>query len=1561
MAYLRWLHKSWNVIWTFIGVLVLSITLLAVAAFGVMQLQTVKDRIAIELENRFSQDFEGVLTIGHLDGLMPIQMQLQDVRIYPDSLEHRPVLQTNSITIGLDVWSLLQNRIVIKALQIENVDGILDPESDFSIDKAFVRKTIPQNTSGRSPVQPNVQIIIPSVSIENGNLLYRNALPAENRYSSGDSLHLNNIQLDVFFEYSNNQRFVDIDLLQFEIPELDIPPVSVYGQIYNDERYLELNALNINMGKTALRIGAEADGVNLLLGEVGHQFSEAELSFNVDRMEVEPSHLSYFVPDIPVLPASVKGSVRGEGKLDALQFTNVEISLSESYAQLYGTLNNIQNPSQLYYNASLDALILSEQELDYLIPGITQAQKKALSATRVEGNVSGTTDTTLANLHTFNAERGTLDMQARVNWEQNNAFEAQFQTDSLDLGYLFHPKIQSTRLTLTGEIKSSAADLRNSKGGLVINGGSGVVDNRTYSRLSILVNWENGIFNPSLSTEVGESILNTTGRIDLQGKVPSYQLEGDAKHIFVNDLIQNEQLKKVFADFEFDVDAEGNNWDNLNGQLSLDVIKAIAGEDTLDRHQIYMDLNKPDEPKRILRLTSTAFDVTLTGNFNPSNVGVLGRQWKNYFTERMQQELFFESVQPDLTGTDIVENQSIELTGRLKNMALIRSYLPEFPAILSGAKINSTLNINSHRLLFNSTLVDSRTKINRFEADSLMLQVTGSFRRESKLKDFAGIQFEGYAADVDYGFLKGKNASLSVNLNRDSLQISSSIPQLAEKARFELEAAAKISPNALTLYIHDFNVGSEGYSWTNRATPLIRYQANDKLLLQDFIFESDSQFVEINGTFSNATEDSVNYRLEDVQLSRLSELIAGRISFGGILNGTFTTRTLTKVPTIQGDIEVEALNLDETLVGDITINSRYNDEQKRFNTTIISTTDSTKYPDYFADSGRKGQQFEIDGYVLAPKGGDFPEADSLFKFDVDFENIDMWILPLIGPKVFAQGGGRAKGSGIIWGNLDTYDFESTFDVGESEPAFIRPNFLDTYYYAQGNLTFTRHEGLSFNDIYLIDPSGGSAILGGWYDLNDFADVDSMYITLDMDEFQFLNSSFDPTAAFFGKAYGSSVVSISGSNLNPVLRTEQPVVISDFSEISIPLLEETELDEGNRFIRFVDTFDIDEITGSSGNRNIREQLTGDGELQEDELTFAERFTLDLQFVAYNPMTVRLIFDPVTGDIITANGTGRIRILLEDEQVSMFGRFDITDGRYQFVSGDIFTRRFELEPGGTIIWQGDPANARLNLNAIYSARPDINTLSTGGARDPENAQRVPVDLVLNVNGTISSIENNFYFQLPKTYQSQQSSTLATQLASINRDENLKLIQAANFMLMGDFIPVSSAGTSQNALLSENISGSAAVLNPLLSSQVINPLLSNQVNSLLNSDLSSLDVDFNLNTYNQIDLGVALRLYNDKLILRREGQITGRQSNIGDLGATYQINQTFALTAFHRQDLTFGTLNSTEQSQQSQDINGVGVEAKVSFNTWQQFFDRLFSPFRKLFGSTDKKKNQEEITEI
>ncbi|HET6527943.1 MAG TPA: hypothetical protein VFG39_04255, partial [Balneolaceae bacterium] len=244
-----------------------------------------------------------------------------------------------------------------------------------------------------------------------------------------------------------------------------------------------------------------------------------------------------------------------------------------------------------------------------------------------------------------------------------------------------------------------------------------------------------------------------------------------------------------------------------------------------------------------------------------------------------------------------------------------------------------------------------------------------------------------------------------------------------------------------------------------------------------------------------------------------------------------------------------------------------------------------------------------------------------------------------------------------------------------------------------------------------------------------------------------------------------------------------------------------------------------------------------------------------------------------------------------------------------------------------------------------------------------QSAPVDLIVEINGTINSVENSYYFRLPTSMDLSTGSTITYAINQINRDEQRKLLQATSILFTGEFIPTTGPD-SPAASLGESIKGTS-VLNPLISNQLISPLLSNQINALLNSDVSRLDVDFNLNAYNEVDLGIALRLYNDRLVLRREGRITGgEQSRIGDLNATYQIQQGLSVTAFHRQDQVLGSLGtSSSQAGDVADVNGIGLEAKVHFNTWQGLWHRIGNFFEGIFGggSDDKEKQTTETRNL
>lgn len=1551
---LRWLHKTWSVFWTFLGITIAIAILFGILGFGVLQLPASKKYIVSKIEDRFNTQHYGVLKFGEFSGTLPLSFEFKNVALYPDSLSQKPIFETDTLSATLEFWALFSNRFVVNSLNIKSPKLVLENDPSRSLLTAIRKRSEPDSASSTDSRRPNpfVEVLAPSVVVSNGSVILKDIIP--DLPNNLDSLTLQDLNINMFVDYNPEGRFVDIDRFSVRIPELDIETANFYGQIFNDERYLEFNAFNARFGNSLLRFGGEADGVDVFRGDLINQIKNSELSFNLEELILEPSTIRRFFPSYPDYSQSMYLEMSASGNVDSLSVDEYLFGFGESSLEGFGYLVNPLNAEQIRFNTKIQNVYLDSLDIKLLGENLTDQQYSALLSSSFGLDVKGNIERIHSIIEIINS-KGSVHIDTELEVTEEFAISGNARLDSLNISGLVSYPIKET--SITGNVifeTNSLKNLKNSIGKAEIDLESGSFNEVYFDSVLITGDWNTGVITPFLTLSSPSTNATGKGTIQLTDSIPAIEFSGKASRLDLKSLTQIDAMADAVVDLDYELFLSGSNRENIYGQISLDVPFSVVGGDTLPVHQIYADFNEPGLNSRVFRITSTAFDMGIDGAFDPNELTDLAPFWISYFKERINKEILLKESEPELRMKPQTSDQNFRFNLSLKNTDLLRAYFPGLPAFKSRAQLSSNINVNPNRILFNASVTDPFLSFKEYKVDTLAVQVTGSFRENERIKDFSSFRAQIESSRLETGLIIAREFDFQMILEEDSLTFNQNISRLAEEAKLDLRGNVVLKDSSLNLTVQNFELGSDVYKWQNEGLPYVTFQPENKLQFENFTFSNFEEFISVEGVFSNVPTDSVNYVIRSVDLSRISDLINGRINFSGELDGRFTTRSLTRIPTIQGELNVFKFGLDNNVVGDVRVNSVFNQSLNRFDTNISINTDSTKYPEYFVRNSRDGQDIELNGYVLAPENGEFPDVDSLFNFDLQFENVDLWVIPFIAPKVFSEMSGRASGTGFVWGNLDTYDFDINYEVGMEDAVYMKPRFLDTFYYAQGLIGFSRSDGLKFDDVFVIDPSGGSAILSGTYNLNDFQPIHLIDLELQMDEFQFLNSSLDPTTPFFGDAYGTSTIRMTGTNLNPVLSTVTPVYISDFSNIGIPLLEETEFDEDNKFIRFVNDFSVAR-GGTNTNQSEGESFSIEQEDDPFNRTFIERFTMDLQFIANRPMTVRLIFDPITGDLITANGTGRLRIQLQDEELSMFGQFDISGGNYNFVSGDIFTRRFELSPGGVIVWEGSPTDARLDLEAVYEARPDINTLTRARADiDQETSQRVPVQLVLNIEGSLNSIENNFFFRLPNTFETRQNTTLSTQINSLNRNEDEKLIQATSFLLMGDFIPSTTASTSATNSLTDNFSGSSAVLNPLLSSQVISPLLSNQINSLLRSDIGSLDIDFNLNTYNNVDLAVALRLYNDRIILSREGQITGAQSNIGDIGATYRINQTLSVTAFHRQDPTFSTFGGVDDGQQGQDINGVGLEAEVSFNSWNEFFKKLANPFRRLFG---KKDNEEE----
>ncbi|MBN2731944.1 MAG: AsmA family protein [Balneolaceae bacterium] len=1558
---LRYLHKGWKSFWTIILSMLLITVVVGGGIFGLLQLDATKDIIVEKIENDFKKNYAGRLSIGQIEGLLPFNAELNDVVLLsasPDSVQRDTLVDIEKINIGVDVWGIFQNKLSINAFSLEqpSVRLLADGEGSYTLADAL-KKTEPETTVDQvaSSWIKNVEIIAPQVRITDGSMFIEKFYAVSDDVQLPEPFVVDSINAKMFIELTETERFVDIETLTAQAKDLRAGNIEISGQVYNDSRYLEFNAFQFIAGSSNIRFNGTIDGIDVYQGEIREQLADAGYDVEISSNRIKLSEFSDFLTQLPDVEEPLDFSLQTSGKINDLELNTFSLGAGDSYFAINGQVDNLFRQNQLAYQLEIDTLALRKRDAEIFMGPLNAKQYTALENLQLNGQARGSTDSLIVDV-SGNSTLGSFTLEGEGQLVAPYGYRGSLTGNNVDIGPLVSGDIDTTQLNFSSTIRGQNTSLTTGTMEFVGSASNSFINHIPIDSLRLTTSLNRGMMEAEYFYRNREQTITGDGTANFNQDDPPITLNGTTKNVNLPTLFVDLPLDSTSLNTSYEIDMQGLEPDRMQGMARFRVEESVIGGDSVRAHQIEVQLDSPDLPSRTLQVNSTLFDLTVTGDLKPSNISNQATYWADYFRERIAQEIRLDSTNyVPQRNPAAVEPLQIKGNIEAKDFTLVRQYWPEFPTITTNSTASFEISADATDLNFSSQIQSDTLTINKVQVKGAGSRLSGQFKHNRTLKEYSNLHFETDAVRLESELFEMDSLGVDLNYRQDSLYYAQRVGRFSENARFNFQMHSVLSDTNITVAIDEFFLGNDSYAWQNEGTPTLIYNRAKEILFESFRFHNQNEFFALRGTFSPDRSDSLLYIIRDVNLGRISDLITGRVDFAGRLNGTLQTRSLTRTPSIQGDLTVNRLQLQDRLVGDVSFSSNFNEQQNRFDTRLEIITDSTKYSDYINANDNIGQNIVLDGYFM-PSDIE-TEQDTVFYFDADFNEIDMWAVQLILDNIFSQLEGRASGSGYIAGNLQDVNFSADL---EAENVYARPRFLNTNYYLDGPITLNSEDGVIIKDVSVSDNRGGTGTLSGTVDLNDFKPITYLDLQLQLNDLRFLDNSYDPEVPFFGSLSGTGTVRLTGANTNMQLQSMGSITVSENSTLSIPLLAQTELNTTNNFIQFVDSFENPE----QQNANLTGDDLDDGNLDEetieqalDDLTFNERFNLDLQFNAPKDIAVRLIFDPVTGEILRARGTGRLRITMNNGNVQMFGNYAVSGGSYQFVSGEIFARELDIRPGGSIVWEGPPDNARLDIEAVYHARTSTDFLGGAGSESTtEGASgRIPVDLIVEISGTMSSVENSYYFELPNNFNLTSNSRAQFRINQINRDEQQKLLQATSLLLTGDLLPVQSG--TQTASLGQSLSTRNTLVNPLLSNQVISPLLSNQINSLLNSDVSRFDIDFNLNAYNQIDLGIALRLYNDKLILRREGYLAGGNTEstfgdrIGDLNATYRINRNLSITAFHRQDQTLSSFTGPNRNTElTPTVDGVGLEAQVQFNTWQQLSHKVQNFFRRLVGKEE-----------
>lgn len=324
-----------------------------------------------------------------------------------------------------------------------------------------------------------------------------------------------------------------------------------------------------------------------------------------------------------------------------------------------------------------------------------------------------------------------------------------------------------------------------------------------------------------------------------------------------------------------------------------------------------------------------------------------------------------------------------------------------------------------------------------------------------------------------------------------------------------------------------------------------------------------------------------------------------------------------------------------------------------------------------------------------------------------------------------------------------------------------------------------------------------------------------------------------------------------------------------------------------------------------------------EAPEDELSVL----LDLQIQAKPEAQVTILTDPENDANLVGSTEGNIHLTLEDwERMTLTGSLSVVEGRYDFALGPLLRKQFTVEPGGTLLWSGDPYQGNVDLHAKYTTRANVQPLLGSASTGIQNED---IDVILHLSGPMLQPNIGFDLNAPR------APTLVSEaLATAVLDDAECTRQAIALLSLQEFLP------EQINTLALGTTGLQEYSIDMVTSQL------SQWLSKINEDIDvgiRYDATSALNpaSVNQDALQLALKasFFQDKLEV--EGAVGSRDVTQEALGEAQLQNVRILYNLNEERGLQL-TGFSESQSSATQSGNttsqGVGIRWHRSFNwTW------------------------------
>lgn len=1211
--------------------------------------------------------------------------------------------------------------------------------------------------------------------------------------------------------------------------------------------------------------------------------------------EVGIQDIVYFAPELKRFsPVSVRITGKGGGTVSHLSARDIQ--LFDGISSLTGNImfKGLPEIEETFMEADIQSLKTNGAGVYVYVPELRSQEALSLSAleqVNFSGNFKGLISAfEAAGNVQTNLGNATANVSMKLPIKGQTSYAGNISTQQFDIGRLFN---QDYLGKVSADLAVSGKDFDLKKGAIGVNGTISEAEVIGYNYKDVQLNGAIAAkqFKGKLQSKDVNFLLDFDGKIDYSGTQPLFDFNADVAQI--NAGILGWTKDSLILKGKAKINFAGNSIDAFDGYASMEQLEVRNNGRKLNFDYLKLLSQQTSNGGKQLQLHTNGLSANVEGNFLITELPGSVQMFLAYYLPQYVQQ-----------PKQMLANQQLRFNVAISDADDLVSIFDKNLKFGANAFCRGNLNVAQQQLNVEVKVPELQYAGLHFK-DLFLLSDGGN----TGLNLTASL---GSVVSNDNALISTLNFNTKLFNDTATFDVTTTTPTTLGSATLNGVAFAANDSFFLSILPSQFYFNQNKWDILNGNQTVF---AKDFMAINNLVLQSGFQSIGLN-RHKRVISEAVLLDVKDLNVAPVNELLGlDALSLEGNISGTIQANSLLKNQQLSFDFLSSNLKNKSRSIGELHAVGMFD-----VPLSTLSLSNQTKL---------EGQNYTIglNGFYIFDQ-----HVDSNLNAQFNFSNADLSLLQPFVDGYLQKLTGNLDGQVTLSGRATAPVTSGFLSIGNA--GFV-PEIIGPHYHIEKADIAVNDKKFDLGKITVTDDEGNKGILSGAVLHNGF-DKLSFRLGLSSDNIKVLDLEDYQNPYFYGKVNASVQMRLSG-----------PVNNLNLNIFAIPL-RNSSLQIPIDYSGDVSTYDY-----------IKFKQVDKEDIAGGILKNRDKYNIRIDAIATPDLETTIILDPVSKDKITAKGSGNISLEIPSEgDMKMNGVYTIDEGIYDFSFKQLqvlnFQKQFAIVPGSVIKWNGDLADADLDVSANAQVKARlydliVNEVERAGL-SPQEVKDAQLSQMVNVNVQMkgSLDEPDLHFKLDLVENRSIGTYAYQRLQRVNSDDKELVNQVASLLILEQFIPPEGFSNS-GAVRSGAVNNMSEVISTTASSQITN--IANKVLGLEDlyigvryknynlADTVSLG-DVNYMNRNEARLNLRKNFLKGRLIIEMGGIYDwGRANAQSDfttsLAGDFRVQYLLSPDGRMRFNV-FRTSNYDAVFSQMIGRQGAGISFRKSFNGLSDFFN-------------------------